>query len=220
MLTSFDLCVDRRVIAAARRLPETQNRQRNHPRHREMATSPSKEVKAPQHLKTPRSHVFFAWARVSIKLVSSSMLPLLSASNFRIELSMSKSCLFIAADWTTSSLFFSANSGISSSTCGASKVQVGLQSGVFRGRSEVWLAPVGRLYQRDVVSEFGPLRGPRRRDRETRPPSRGEQRGSRRWRRTTRSDTHPSEDKRTQAADVAVAQSDESPSALREDGLR
>ena len=35
----------------------TQIRQGNHPRHREMATSPSKEVKAPPHFKTRRSRV-------------------------------------------------------------------------------------------------------------------------------------------------------------------
>ena len=34
-----------------------QNRNRNHPRHREMATSRMNEVKAPQHFKTRRSHV-------------------------------------------------------------------------------------------------------------------------------------------------------------------
>ena len=33
-----------------------------------------------------------------------------------------------------------------------------LQFGVSRGRSEVWLALRGRGYQREVVSEFGPLR--------------------------------------------------------------
>ena len=31
-----------------------QNQKRNHPRHREMATSPSKEVNTPQHDGTPR----------------------------------------------------------------------------------------------------------------------------------------------------------------------
>ena len=67
------------------------------------------------------SDVFFAWARVS------NILPLLSANNFNMEDSISNSCLFIAALWTTNSDFFSANSGISNSTCGASKVQVGLQ---------------------------------------------------------------------------------------------
>ena len=60
--------------------------------------------------------VFLACANVSIRFVSSRMLPLDSASNFKMEDSMSKSCLFMAADWTTSSDFFSASSGISSST--------------------------------------------------------------------------------------------------------
>ena len=68
----------------------------------------------------------------------------------------------------------------------------------------------GRVYPSEVVAEFGPKPGL----------SRGEERGSRRWRRTTRSDTHPSEDKLTQAAHVAVAEPDQPPSALREDGLR
>ena len=101
-----------------------------------------------------------------MRFVSSKMLPLLSASNFQdTRLSMSKSCLFIAADWTTSSLFFSANSGISSSTCGASKVQVGLQLGVSRGGGRgVWRS-TRSCVSRGVVSEFGPLRGPRCRDR-------------------------------------------------------
>ena len=44
------------------------------------------------------------------------------------------------------------------------KVQVVLQLGVARGRREVLLAPRDRVYQRDVVSEFEPLRGPWRRD--------------------------------------------------------
>ena len=39
-----------------------------------------------------------------------------------------------------------------------------LQFEVCRGRSEVLLAPLGRVYQRNVVSWFGPLRGPRCRD--------------------------------------------------------
>ena len=43
------------------------------------------------------------------------------------------------------------------STCGDIKVQVVLQFEVFCGRSEVLLSILGRLYQRDVVSEFGPL---------------------------------------------------------------
>ena len=48
------------------------------------------------------------------------------------------------------------------------KVQVVLQFEVCRGRSEVLLSGYGRLYQRDVVSEFGPKPGPRCRDNETR----------------------------------------------------
>ena len=43
-----------------------------------------------------------------------------------------------------------------------------LQFVVSRGLREVLLALRGRLYQRDVVSEFGPKTWPRRRDRETR----------------------------------------------------
>ena len=39
-----------------------------------------------------------------------------------------------------------------------------LQFGVSRGLREVLLAPVGRVYLSGIVSEFGPLRGPRRRD--------------------------------------------------------
>ena len=42
---------------------------------------------------------------------------------------MSKSCLFIAALCTTNSLFFSANSGISSSTCGDVKFKLCFNSG-------------------------------------------------------------------------------------------
>ena len=38
------------------RCEQPQNQKRNHPRHREMDTSPSKEVKAPLHHGTPRSH--------------------------------------------------------------------------------------------------------------------------------------------------------------------
>ena len=49
-----------------------------------------------------------------------------------------------------------------------------LQFVVSRGRSEVLLAPVGRVYQRNVVSEFEPKPGPRCRDSETRPLSLGE----------------------------------------------
>ena len=48
------------------------------------------------------------------------------------------------------------------------KVQLVLQFGVSRGLREILLAPVGRLYQRDVVSKFGPKPGPRCRDREAR----------------------------------------------------
>ena len=48
------------------------------------------------------------------------------------------------------------------------KVQLVLQFGVSRGLREVLLAPVGRVYLSEIVSEFGPLRGPRRRDSETR----------------------------------------------------
>ena len=43
-----------------------------------------------------------------------------------------------------------------------------LQFVVSRGLREVLLAPVGRVYQRDVVSEFGPKTWPRCRDSETR----------------------------------------------------
>ena len=42
-----------------------------------------------------------------------------------------------------------------------------LQFVVSRGLREVLLAPVGRVYQRDVVSEFGPKTWPRCRDSET-----------------------------------------------------
>ena len=52
--------------------------------------------------------------------------------------------------------------------CVEIKVQVVLQFGVCRGRSEVLLSGYGRLYERDVVSEFGPKPGPRCRDNETR----------------------------------------------------
>ena len=52
--------------------------------------------------------------------------------------------------------------------CVEIKVQLVLQLGVSRGLREVLLAPVGRVYLSEIVSEFGPLRGPRRRDRETR----------------------------------------------------
>ena len=50
--------------------------------------------------------------------------------------------------------------------CVESKVQLVLQFGVSRGLREVLLAPVGRVYLSEIVSEFGPLRGPRRRDSE------------------------------------------------------
>ena len=43
-----------------------------------------------------------------------------------------------------------------------------LQFVVSRGLREVLLAPVGRVYQRNVVSEFGPKTWPRCRDSETR----------------------------------------------------
>ena len=55
-----------------------------------------------------------------------------------------------------------------------------LQFVVSRGRSEVLLAPRGRVYRSEIVSEFGPKTWPRRRDRETRPLSRGKKRGTRR----------------------------------------
>ena len=42
------------------------------------------------------------------------------------------------------------------------KVQLVLQFWVCRGRREVRLALRGRVYLSEVVSEFGPLRGPRR----------------------------------------------------------
>ena len=45
--------------------------------------------------------------------------------------------------------------------CEEIKGQVVLQFEVSRGLGEVLLSQYGRLYQRDVVSEFGPLRGPR-----------------------------------------------------------
>ena len=46
----------------------------------------------------------------------------------------------------------------SCSACGDIKVQVVLQLGVSRGRSEVLLSGYGRLYPSEIVSEFGPLR--------------------------------------------------------------
>jgi hypothetical protein len=48
------------------------------------------------------------------------------------------------------------------------KLQFVLQSGVARGRSEVFLSIYGRVHRSANLSKFGPLRGPRRRDRETR----------------------------------------------------
>ena len=51
-----------------------------------------------------------------------------------------------------------------------------LQFGVSRGRSEVLLAPRGRVYLSEIVSEFGPKPGPR--CRETRLLSLGEKRGT------------------------------------------
>ena len=41
-------------------------------------------------------------------------------------------------------------------TCVDIKVQVVLQLGVSRGRSEVLLSGYGRVYRSEVVSEFGP----------------------------------------------------------------
>ena len=49
-----------------------------------------------------------------------------------------------------------------------------LQFWVCCGLSEVLLSGYGRVYQRDVVSEFGPKTWPRCRDSETRPLSLGE----------------------------------------------
>ncbi len=51
-------------------------------------------------------------------------------------------------------------------TCVEIKVQLVLQFGFSRGLREVLLAPVGRVYQRNVVSEFGPKTRPRCRDSE------------------------------------------------------
>ena len=65
-------------------------------------------------------------------------------------------------------------------SCEEIKGQVVLQLGVSRGLGEVLLALRGRLYQRDVVSEFGPKTWPRCRDSETRPLSLGEKRETRR----------------------------------------
>ncbi len=52
--------------------------------------------------------------------------------------------------------------------CQCFKVQVVLQFWVCCGLREVLLAPLGRVYQRNVVSEFGPKTWPRCRDSETR----------------------------------------------------
>ena len=46
----------------------------------------------------------------------------------------------------------------------ASKVQLVLQCGVSRGLREMLLAPVGRVYQRDVVSKFELKTWPPRRE--------------------------------------------------------
>ena len=56
----------------------------------------------------------------------------------------------------------------STQTCVVIQGQVGLQFEVCWGLGEVRLAPVGRVYLSEIVAAFGPLRGPRRRDRETR----------------------------------------------------
>ena len=53
-------------------------------------------------------------------------------------------------------------------SCEEIKVQLVLQFMVSRGRSEVLLAPVGRVCLSGIVSEFGPKTWPRRRDSETR----------------------------------------------------
>ncbi len=57
---------------------------------------------------------------------------------------------------------------MSAIACVEIKVQVVLQFEVCHGRSEVLLSGYGLNYQSEVVAEFGPLRGPRRRDNETR----------------------------------------------------
>ena len=44
------------------------------------------------------------------------------------------------------------------------KAQLVLQSGVSRGLREVLLSGYGRVYPSEIVSKFGPLRGPRCRD--------------------------------------------------------
>ena len=48
-------CAEHRGRSTRSERPQT--RKRNHPRHRETDTSPSKEVKTPQHDGTPRSHL-------------------------------------------------------------------------------------------------------------------------------------------------------------------
>ena len=48
-------CAEHRIHG--KRSERPQNQQRNHPRHREMATSRLNEVKAPLHNVTPRSHL-------------------------------------------------------------------------------------------------------------------------------------------------------------------
>ena len=53
----------------------------------------------------------------------------------------------------------------STQTCVVIQVQLGLQFWVCWGLGEVLLSPYGLS---EVVAAFGPLRGPRRRDRETR----------------------------------------------------
>ena len=50
--------------------------------------------------------------------------------------------------------------------CG--KLQVALQFGVSCGLCEVFLSIYGRVHRSANLSKFGPLRGPRRRDSETR----------------------------------------------------
>ena len=64
------------------------------------------------------------------------------------------------------------------SPCG--NLQVVLQFGVSRGRSEVLLALRGRGYLSEIVSKFEPKTWPPCRDSETRPLSLGEKRGTRR----------------------------------------
>ena len=59
-------------------------------------------------------------------------------------------------------------SAVSAIACVEIKVQVVLQFEVCWGRSAVLLSQYGLNYQSEVVAEFGPLRGPRRRAREAR----------------------------------------------------